>query len=417
MLPVGTMRTHSLPFSLGAAAAVCFLLGAAGCAVSTDDSDGGADPQASDGPGGKADDFGSSCAALEQDSYVIAGVSQGGKNKGKCLDTTIFRAAKSLRGNAYVDAATRYDFASAQNALNATDDPTLASSNYALVANIKHAGEFWVGEIPLVANSIADVYYLIEEFEIPVAENLPPQLSELLETYLPDEAARLKENGTYTAAHGMLRLTFRDASPVVLKPQFPADPSRTETIHELVLSVHAVSHVPGEYDPAQGMVDAYGTARGVYSLREKADVSIGELGNNIRQWRVNLDSNSIRKVLSTYLARSTERGLQDPYNTVKRNCGSELFETMEDVLGRSAGFDVRDLESLDQIQPETLIFPTLGRNYPKYAEQGLVGLKVLPLVDGEQPDGQGRVRPDQIDWDYHVPTLNEQVADGSARLD
>jgi hypothetical protein len=394
------------------------LASSAGCAVSTSDTlDSHGAEGAEPGPGGKADDFGGgSCASLEDDPYVLTGVSQGGKNEGKCLDTTIFRAARSLRGNAYVEAASAYGFPGAQHALEASGDSSLASTNYAIVANVKHDGEFWVAELPLVAGSIESVYYLIEEFEIPVAENLPPQLEELLATYLPEEAARLKENGNYTAAHGMLRITFRDGTPVLLLPQFPADPSRTASFRELVLSVHAVSHVPGEYDPMEGTKDAYGTARGVYSLKEKVDVSIGQLGNTIRQWKVDLDGNTIRKVLTAYLARSTERGLQDPYNTVTRNCGSELFETMEGVLGRRAGFDVRSLESIDEI-PESLIFPTLGRNYPKYAEQGLVGLQVLPLNPGEQPSSRGQVTPDQIPEAYRMPTLNQQVQDGTVRLD
>lgn len=389
-----------------------------GCTASTDTT---YDPYGAEGaepgPGGKADDFGEgSCASLEDDPYVLTGVSQGGKNEGKCLDTTIFRAARSLRGNAYVEAASAYGFAGAQHALEASGDSSLASANYALVANVKHDGEFWVAEVPLVAGSIESAYYLVEEFEIPVAENLPPQLKELLETYLPEEAARMDDGGNYTAAHGMLRITFHDSTPVLLRPQFPSEPSRTTSFHELVLSVHAVAHVPGEYDPAEGMKDAYGTARGVYSLKEKVDVSIGQLGNTIRQWKVDLDGNTIRKVLTAYLARSTERGLQDPYNTMTRNCGSELFETMESVLGRRAGFDVRGVESIDEI-PTALIFPTLGRNYPKYAEQGLVGLQVLPLHPGEQPDSLGRVTPDQIPGAYRMPTLNQQVQDQTVRLD
>lgn len=403
-----------LGFVLGVGLLAC----AAGCAVSSspaDDSADNTDPQGEYG-GGKADNASSSCADLEEDPYVFAGVSMGGKNKGQCLDTTIFRAARNLKGSAYADAANRYDFAGAGHALETSGDASLASSNYALVANVKHNGGFWVAEIPLMANSIESVYYQVEEFKIPVAEKLPQQLKDLIATYLPEEAKQLEENGTYTAAHGMLRITFRENTPVKVKSQFPADPSRADSFHELVLSVHAVAHVPGEYDPAQGMLDAYGTARGLYSLKEKVDSSVFRLGNTIKQWRVDLDSNTIRKVLVAYLTKSTERGLQDPYNTVTRNCGSELFESMEGVLGRSAGYDVRNIDSLDDI-PESLIFPTLGRNYPKYAEQGLVGLKVLPLIDGEQPDALGRVTPDQIEGSYRIPTLNEQVEKGTVRLD
>ncbi|MBW2525068.1 MAG: hypothetical protein JRI23_12875, partial [Deltaproteobacteria bacterium] len=107
----------------------------------------------------------------------------------------------------------------------------------------------------------------------------------------------------------------------------------------------------------------------------------------------------------------------DAYNTATRNCGSELFESLEDALGRRAGFEVRDLDSVDQIQHQSLIFPTLGRHYPKHAEQGLVGLGILPLVPGEQPNEYGRVTDDQIAPDYHAPTLNDQAAAGTLRLD
>ncbi|MBW2527584.1 MAG: hypothetical protein JRI23_25605, partial [Deltaproteobacteria bacterium] len=321
----------------------------AGCSVGAtgiDESDLSEGPGAS---GGKADGTAAECAALEQDPYVVTGVVQGGEDQGACLDTTMFRAVRLLRDADYVDAAYRYDFAGAQQALAATGNPELAASHYALAANVKHAGEFWVAEIPLMAGSMHDAYYLIEEFELKVVENLPPVMVDLLEQFLPEELAELQQ-APFTAAHGMFRFSFQDGSPVVVKPQFPADPTRRDSFHELVLSVHAVSNVAGEYDPVEGMQDAYGTARGVYSVREKVDMSIGQLGNTIRQWRVELDSNTMRRILLAYLSRSTDHGLDDAYNTATRNCGSELFESLEDALGRRAGFEVRDLDSVDQIQ-------------------------------------------------------------------
>jgi hypothetical protein len=389
-----------------------------GCVVSSDedDRDRVSDEQAPPGfAGGKADDGSVSCA--EQDPYVLTGVAAGGPNQGKCLDTTVYRAVRSLRGTEYVDAASRYEFDHAKQALAETGDALLASSRYALVANIRHGGEYWVAEIPLLSGVVTDVSYLVEEFGVPLPENMPPALMDLIEHYLPEEAEVMKSTGKYTAAHGMIRITLRDGSPAVLRRQFPADPSRTATVHELLLSVHGVSHVPGEYDIGLGMQDAFGTARGIFSLQERVDDAIGRQGNTIRQWRMALDDQTTRDVLMAYVDRSTDRGVSDPYNLFVRNCGSELFEALEETLGRTVGYDVRDLESIDEITPGSLVFPTLGRNYPKHAEQALVALQVLPLREGESPNAYGRVTHDQIEPEYRLPTLNEQVEAGAVRFD
>ncbi len=349
------------------------------------------------------------CYQKEADPFVIVGISQGGKNAGKCIDTTVFRAVKPLYGNEYLDIAHKFGFTrtlAALEELSGGDKSkestfvSLAQLQYKIVANVKHQGKFWIAEIPLRTN-MKNTAFLIEEFKIPVAEQLPQDLLELLQSYFPDEYSQIIDShGDYTAAHGMLRMTFDNEAPVVLKQQYPQDPTQTEEIHELVLSVHAAGHVAGEYDPIEGNKNAYATVYGLFSLQEKVSTSVCSYKNRVRQLKLKIDPWQMKSVLTRYLERSAGQ-MNVPYNTVLRNCGSELFEIFDYVKG------------FDRNKEKKIPYSLIGRQYPKYAQFALVTRGLLPLIEGEHPTPLGKISDSQIDGNYRMETLNQQVANGS----
>lgn len=142
----------------------------AGCGVA------GLDPGSEEERG--AQSTASPCQRLESDPYVIAGAARGGANKGMCLETTLFRAARRLVGKDYREAAAAYRFARTSAALASYAGSVEQATSFAqlrtlLVANVRHRGTFWVAEIPVVQDSVKGSTFQIEEFIIPLAGKLP----------------------------------------------------------------------------------------------------------------------------------------------------------------------------------------------------------------------------------------------------
>jgi hypothetical protein len=330
-------------------------------------------------------------------SFVIEGTVLGGARAGEAIDTERFRVANLLTGTARTEAIDSYGFTRSKEGI-ATH----------VAANLRHNGGFHVAEIPASDDAIEGVTFQVEEFQIPVGEevkklfdqrlHLNPELRTILDQYGHLLPAQDVEDTKYTAAHGMIRITFKDDSPVILRPQDGGKAGEPTAIHEIVLSVHAVGTPEDEYDPIKGLANAYASAWCLFSLQEKVDAVVGDLRNHVRQYGLDLPADAAAAFLRRYLERATEQGLEVPYNTVRRNCGSELFTVLDEILHHGSA----DREAMNQP------LARLGQYYPKYAENALHARGVLPLKTGLACDEWGGVRDADIAPGFARKTLNEE---------
>src|SRR5262249_23177006 len=140
---------------------------------------------------------------------------------GKCLDTSEQRSIRILPP----ERAMTYGLT--------------ADNERIVIANVRHAGRWWVAEIQPAA--VDDVIFMIEYF--------PPVVP---------------------AAHTQLRFRFRSGLGPRLVPQTGGPDSSAPRLTDLVYSVEAVSLVHGEaYDLVKGAQDHYGIAYRFVSLEDR----------------------------------------------------------------------------------------------------------------------------------------------------
>lgn len=340
------------------------------------------------------------------DKYTVAGRNQ---SQGACLDVTVFRAARVLTGATLELAKRDYGI-------------QVDTAREMLVANVRHKKKFWIAKIPTNPGPREGIFQ-VEEFLMAFG-NMQASIDQI-----PDRAQRAQAQATYAAfmqtlerhpqlkreyeqglatkeykmAHGQVRLKFQ--TPVELYEQTTRATANFErtSLPELILSLHAVAPGPrpGEFDPAKGTTGEYGVAMGIFSLPEKYNFSIKEkpTPNNIRQYRMSpmvATPARLLAVLREWATRAPREMQEQPYNLFSRNCGSQIFEVLENVGVVRPPIDLaRD--------PEGVV---LGRQYPKYAQNALAWRDVVNLKSGQRADPQGHVLDSQLEG--VLPTLAEE---------
>jgi hypothetical protein len=322
----------------------------------------------------------------------------------QCLDVTHYPVLKYFSDPVeYKNIAERFGMSNAL-ALIRSKGVEVAQKEYQLVANFKHDNTLWVAQIPTHKTATRTVFQ-VSEFRIPLTKALDAvpadartKLEELAKTneLVAKELAELK-SGHYTAAHGQLRIQFSEG--VVLVD--PKNSAHRQTLWEIVLSVHAVSpgSAPDSYDPIKGFQNEYGTAAGVFSLSDKVyqaisrHVALGKEPSRVRQYQLELAPENVDRVLTAYFNRAKSVWDTLPYNTLTRNCGSEVFEVFDAVLG----FDKSKDDALS----------LLGRQYPKYAQFALLRRGLMSLKSTEKLDAMGGFRDDQLQ--KPMLTLNKEM--------
>jgi hypothetical protein len=322
----------------------------------------------------------------------------------QCLDVSNYPTLRYFTDLAeYTQIANRFRLSGALRSIH-SKGVAEAQKEYALVANFKHDKKYWVAQIPTTEKGTRSVFQ-VSEFRIPVGNKVlnavPPATLEKIETLAKQNPLIAKglaelKSGNYTAAHGQLRIAFSE--PILLS--YEKDPTVQTQLNEIVLSVHAVSPgiTPDTYDPIKGLGNEYGTATGVYSLEDKTYQAIARHVQNgkepslVRQYEITLSPRQIDQVLRTYFIRAKHAWETTPYNTLSRNCGSEIFEVLDEVLGFKS-----DSEKA---------ISALGRQYPKYAQFAIHTRNLLTLKPGEKLDEFGGFRDEQIA--NPSPSLNKE---------
>ncbi len=331
-------------------------------------------------------------SACKGGEFALTGFNKA--TKPQCLDVTNYPALKHFSNDSeYQSIAERFKMEKVL-AIIQSRGVKAAQEEYALVANLKHDKKFWIAQIPLTQKVTRSVFQ-VAEFRIPVGSKsldaLPANTRQKIEALAkenPVVASELAEikSGVYTAAHGQLRLTFSE--PVVIAHE--KDPETRSTLNEVILSVHAVSpgSAPDTYDPIKGFQNEYGTASGIYSLDDKANQSISRhvfVGNPpslVRQYKLQIDAKQMDLVLRKYFERAKYAWENLAYNTGLRNCGSEIFESLDAVTGFS-----RDKEAPLSV---------LGRQYPKYAQYALFSRGMISLQQGVEADAFGGFKDSHV---------------------
>jgi hypothetical protein len=325
--------------------------------------------------------------------------------KPQCLDVVSYPALRFFaEASEYQQTARRFGMKRILDVIKQSD-VAKAQKEYALVANLKHDDKLWVAQIPM-GNRVARAIFQVSEFSIPVGEkaleavpaDVRKQMDEMAQQspVVAQELAQLR-SGTYTAAHGQLRVKFTE--PVVIANE--KNPGEQATLDEVILSVHAASpgSTPDTYDPIKGFRNEYGTSLGIYSLSNKIHQAIerhvlaGRPPSLVRQYGVNLPAGQISGVIRNYFEKARSVLETVPYNTALRNCGSEIFESIDTITGFSSD--------------KELPLAVFGRQYPKYAQYALLSRGLIRLHPGEKPDKFGGFTDSQIA--ESMRSLNQEV--------
>ncbi|HUK63371.1 MAG TPA: DUF4105 domain-containing protein, partial [Dongiaceae bacterium] len=180
-------------------------------------------------------------------------------------------------------------------------EPDLA---HLLIANVRHAGRWWLAEVPV--DAVSDVVLMIEYFPAAVP-----------------------------AAHTQLRFRF-GGEGVRLVPQVGRADTIVAPLTDLVYSVEAVSPVGGEgFDLVKGMRGHYATAYRFVSLDDRYHQMVTVDHHRVEQVRLALDPDQRRRVLVRAIRDSDAARLDRMYHTLALNCTTELLRAVD----RAVPFD------------------------------------------------------------------------------
>jgi hypothetical protein len=208
---------------------------------------------------------------------------------GRCLDTSEERSIRILSP----DQAAAYGLAPDRDRIF-------------VIANLRHAGRYWVAEID--PQAVEEVILQVEHFPAIVP-----------------------------AAHTQLCFRFRPGQGPRLVPQIgPADPGLTR-LTDLVYSVEAAYLVHGEpYDLVKGMQNHYATAYRFVSLESRYRQMVFHDHHRVEQIRLKLAPEERRRLLIRALRDSDTAQLGRMYHTLALNCTTELIRAIDRSVTYSA---------------------------------------------------------------------------------
>jgi hypothetical protein len=176
-----------------------------------------------------------------------------------------------------------------------------------LAANVRHAGRYWIAEI--APGGVSDVIVQLEQFPAVVP-----------------------------AAHCEMRFRFAPGAEPLLRPQTREGGGRALRLRDLVYSVEAVPVVGGDsYDLWRGLWDHYGNAYRLCSLADRYQAMVVRAGHRVEQLRLVLTPDQRRAVLEAALRRGDHAQMNVMYNTISRNCATEVYRALDDVVRYDAG--------------------------------------------------------------------------------
>jgi len=236
-----------------------------------------------------------SCILNSNDPFEPSGIMPAGPLKGHCIGTEDRRTLKIL-SSADVKLYPAFQH--------------LDQQRYEFVANLKHQGKYWIAAIPtsLKEKAVEKVIFQIEHFPAPVP-----------------------------AAHTQVRYHLKPEHPALLYPQALNEKAdHFVKIYDLITSFEAVPARDGPtYDLFKGQEDYFALAYRIITLEDKIKYMITDQGHQVDQLQLNLDAEGSTTLLHgmiQYAGRDPE--MNTMYQTLGRNCTSEIFQGIDASLGR-----------------------------------------------------------------------------------
>ena len=210
-------------------------------------------------------------------------------DEGKCVNTDKFRSA--VRLSEKQRAAYRIP----------------GSPDTLVYANVRHLDRFYVAAIPV--DAVYELYYQVAYYKVPLI------------------GAR--------GGHSQVRALF--SRPVLLTPQFPANPSEVMEVSSLIFSGQAVGTNPGGFvDPIRTIDGSMLLGLGVYTDQTKlVDQYVEMKGLETRQYRLRRSAEDKRLYARTYLEEADSRRLSTYYILVSNNCNTAQLGILDRIFGMS----------------------------------------------------------------------------------
>jgi hypothetical protein len=204
-----------------------------------------------------------------------------GQFRGQCYDTRVARSVRRLD----TETAATYG----------------AEPGELVLANVHHAGRFWVARVPLAG--VEQVLFHLEYFPAIVP-----------------------------AGHAQLRVRFAEATPVRLISQSLAEAPAETTLTDLVLSLEAIGQPGYKYDIVRGVLDDFGAAYRVVSLADKMQHMIVRQHHKVEQWGLLLEGDEAATLLERFAEAGETRRMQTMYNTLFVNCTNEAVRILDEAV-------------------------------------------------------------------------------------
>lgn len=200
-----------------------------------------------------------------------------GPNAGKCIDTKMRRPARIIK----------------------------SSNTHIWVANFYHKNKWWIAKIPRSGPDAVIFQTATFKTSIPFM----------------------------VAAHTQLRFVFSNENHIELVSQATDSPEEFDRVSGMIYSVEYIAPENVKYDVISGQFDSVGIVSRILSIDQRA----AEQANDpeviaIDQEILNLTQQNRADLVDLMLSASQAMGIQQMYNTIRRNCTNELFKLLDMVV-------------------------------------------------------------------------------------
>jgi hypothetical protein len=132
--------------------------------------------------------------------------------------------------------------------------------------------------------------------------------------------------------HAELRVFFSE--PVILTPQWPANPENRVETDELIFTANPTGFDgPSRHDPVKNFDGSLLNARGIHTREIRIKQSfIDHHTYTEHQYRLNLEPEELSDYIKLYIERATQSRLSQRFILATRNCDSTQFEILDSVL-------------------------------------------------------------------------------------
>ncbi len=218
----------------------------------------------------------SSCLRFSDDPYEPDARLLKGPYKDECLDSTSRRAAAILK----------------------------ETESSLTVANFYYKGQWWIAEY--FKNSVQDVLFHTAIFK----------------TDFP----------FIVAAHTQIRFKLNPEKPLRLIPQRKSAAHEEITLNDLIISFEHMGPEGAEYDIVRGQFDYFSIVGRFVSTEARYQEQVIANNETVKQIPLKLTREQANTLFQMGLQRSQSLGVQVAYNTIEKNCVTELFDLFDEIF-------------------------------------------------------------------------------------